>query len=56
MQQVSYDKGQLKFVTTTAGVARQFRGTLEGGTISGGIFNDATAREAVGHFSLRYVE
>ena len=56
LQQVSYDKGQLKFVTAGGGTTRQFRGTLEGGSISGAIFKDATAKDALGRFSLRYVE
>jgi hypothetical protein len=56
LQQVTYDKGQLKFVMTSGGGARQFRGTLEGATLSGSIFKDATGKDAVGRFSLRYVE
>jgi peptidoglycan hydrolase-like protein with peptidoglycan-binding domain len=56
LQQVTYDKGQLKFVMASGGGARQFRGTLEGATLSGSIFKDATGKDAVGRFSLRYVE
>ncbi|HUG52309.1 MAG TPA: IPT/TIG domain-containing protein, partial [Vicinamibacteria bacterium] len=56
LQQVTYDKGQLKFVTATGGSTRQFRGTLQGASLSGGIFKDGTARDAVGTFTLRYVE
>ena len=40
----------------SGGGARQFRGALEGGTLSGSIFKDTTGKDAVGRFSLRYVE
>ena len=56
LQQVTYDKGQLRFVMASGGGARQFRGTLEGATLSGSIFKDTTGKDAVGRFSLRYVE
>jgi hypothetical protein len=56
LQQVSYDKGQLKFVTASGGSTRQFRGTLEGALLSGAIFKDATTQDAVGKFTLRYVD
>ena len=56
LQQVTYDKGQLRFVMASGGGARQFRGTLDGGTLSGSIFKDATGKDAIGRFSLRYVE
>lgn len=56
LQQVTYDKGLLKFVMASGGGARQFRGTLDGGTLSGSIFNDSAGKDAVGRFSLRYVE
>ena len=56
LQQVTYEKGLLKFVTASGGGTRQFRGALEGGTLAGSIFKDAAAKDAVGRFSLRYVE
>jgi hypothetical protein len=56
LQQVTYDKGLLKFVSASGGVPRQFRGTLDGSMLSGSIFKDAAAKDAVGRFSLRYVE
>jgi hypothetical protein len=56
LQQVTYEKGLLKFVSPSGGLPRQFRGTLDGSTLSGSIFKDATARDAVGRFTLRYVE
>jgi FHA domain/IPT/TIG domain len=58
LQQITYEKGLLKFVTVSGGATRQFRGTLDGSTLAGSIFKDAAAKDkdAVGHFSLRYVE
>ena len=56
LQQVTYEKGQLRFVTAAGGAPRHFRATLEGGTLAGSIYKDATAKDAVGRFSLRYVE
>jgi hypothetical protein len=56
LQQVTYEKGLLKFVAASGGGTRQFRGALEGGTLAGSIFKDAAAKDAVGRFSLRYVE
>jgi hypothetical protein len=56
LQQVTYEKGLLKFVMASGGGARQFRGTLDGGTLSGSIFHDSAGKDAVGRFSLRYVE
>jgi hypothetical protein len=58
LQQITYDKGLLKFVTVSGGATRQFRGTLDGSTLAGSSFKDAAAKDkdAVGHFSLRYVE
>ena len=46
------------FVAASGGAPRQFRGTLDGSTLAGSIFNDAAAKDkdAVGRFSLRYVE
>jgi len=48
----------LKFTAVSGGTARQFRATLDGSTLAGSIFKDAAARDkdAVGRFSLRYVE
>jgi hypothetical protein len=56
LQQVTYEKGVLKFLLPSGGGARQFRGGLDGGTLAGSIFKDAAAKDAVGRFSLRYVE
>src|SRR5262249_29366770 len=58
LQQVTYDKGLLRFVAAAGGAPRHFRGTLEGDTLSGSIFRDVAAKDkdAVGHFRLRYVE
>ena len=58
LQQVTYDKGLLKFVTVSGGASRQFRATLDGSTLAGSIFKDAASKDkdAVGRFSLRNVE
>ena len=56
LQQVTYDKGLLKFLATSGGGIRQFRGNLDGSTLSGSIYKDAGAKDPIGRFSLRYVE
>jgi FHA domain-containing protein/IPT/TIG domain-containing protein len=58
LQQITYDKGLLKFVTVSGGASRQFRATLDGSTLAGSIFKDAASKDkdAVGRFSLRYVD
>jgi hypothetical protein len=56
LQQVSYEKGVLKFLVASGGGTRLFRATLEGGALVGTIFKDATGKDAVGRFNLRYVE
>jgi FHA domain-containing protein/IPT/TIG domain-containing protein len=56
LQQVTYEKGALRFLLASGGGTRQFRGALEGGTLAGSIFKDAAAKDAVGRFSVRYVE
>jgi hypothetical protein len=56
LQQVTYEKGALKFLLASGGGTRQFRGALDGATLAGSIFKDAAAKDAVGRFSLRYVE
>ena len=53
---VSYDKGSLKFVLVLGNQPRHFVGTLQGGEIAGSIFPSAGARDAVGRFSLQFVE
>jgi hypothetical protein len=56
LQQVTYDKGVLKFLVASGGGTRLFRAALEGGTLVGTIFKDTTGKDAVGRFNLRYVE
>ena len=56
LQQVTYEKGVLKFLVPSGGNTRLFRAALEGGTLVGTIFKDAAGKDAVGRFSLRYVE
>jgi hypothetical protein len=56
LQQVSYEKGVLKFLVASGGGTRLFRATVEGGALVGIIFKDAAGKDAVGRFNLRYVE
>ena len=56
LQQVTYDKGVLKFLVASGGGTRLFRAALEGGTLVGTIFKDTAGKDAVGRFNLRYVE
>ena len=56
LQQVSYEKGVLKFLVASGGGTRLFRATLESGALVGVIFKDAAGKDAVGRFNLRYVE
>lgn len=56
LQQVTYEKGVLRFLVPSGGNTRLFRAVLEGGTLVGTIFKDAAGKDAVGRFSLRYVE
>jgi hypothetical protein len=55
LQQLTYDKGLLKFVAAVGGASKQFQGKVEGATLTGEI-KDKTGRQAVGRFNVRYVE
>ena len=55
LQDLSYDKGMVRFSAVLGGAPRQFRGALDGATLTGTIH----ARErgpATGRFTLRHVE
>jgi hypothetical protein len=51
LQDVKFERGVLKFTARTAGAARQFSGTLQGGTLSG--TTQAPGGQA-GSFTLKY--
>lgn len=53
---VAYDKSGLRFVLVLGNKPRHFAGTLQGGKIAGDIFPSAGSREAIGRFSLQFVE
>jgi hypothetical protein len=55
LQQLAYDKGILKFVASVGGANKQFQGKVEGANLAGEI-KDATGRQTIGRFSVRYVE
>lgn len=54
IQDVSYDKGMVRFSAVLGGARRQFRGALDGATLSGTVHGDGPA--PIGRFSLRHVE
>jgi hypothetical protein len=55
LQDVVYDKGQVRFRLSSGGVSRSFRGALEGATLSGTV-HQGTAAQPIGRFSLKFVE
>jgi hypothetical protein len=56
LKSVSYDGGVISFVATTSGGARRFRGSIAGATIDGTVHDEGGGGEALGRFTLRYVE
>jgi hypothetical protein len=56
LESVVYDKGVLSFILAGGGSRRQFRGRLQGSTISGTIHRSAGDKDAIGRFTLRYAE
>ena len=58
LKDVAYDKGpaSLHFVLVSGAQPRYFVGTLQGDTIAGTIRPSATAKDAIGQFSVKYVE
>lgn len=55
LQDVSYEKGTLRFTLLAGGAPRQFTGTLQGATISGSV-NAPGAKQPVGSFTLNFVK
>jgi len=55
LHDLSYDKGMVRFSAVLGGAPRQFRGALEGATLSGTVQAGAAAA-ATGRFTLRHVE
>jgi hypothetical protein len=56
MREASYDKASVRFVLVLRGTPKHFVGTVSGESLSGSIFGSPEARDAVGRFSLKYVE
>jgi pSer/pThr/pTyr-binding forkhead associated (FHA) protein len=58
LKDVAYERGSasLHFVLVSGAQPRYFAGTLQGDTIAGTIRSNATAKDAVGQFSVKYVE
>ena len=55
LRDLSYDKGMIRFSAVLGGAPRQFRGALEGATLSGTV-QAAEGTAAAGRFTLRHVE
>lgn len=55
LQDLSYDKRMVRFSAVLGGAPRQFRGVLEGATLSGTV-HAAEGAAATGRFTLRHVE
>jgi hypothetical protein len=55
VQDLSYDKGMVRFSAVLGGATRHFRGALDGATMTGTI-HPASAAPATGRFTLRHVE
>jgi hypothetical protein len=56
LKEIVYDKGTLRFILLVGGTPRHFAGTIVGDTITGTIHLGANTKDAVGRFSLKYVE
>jgi hypothetical protein len=56
LREIAYDKGTLRFVLLVGGTPRHFAGTVVGDTVTGTIHLGANTKDAVGRFSLKYVE
>lgn len=54
LENVSYDKGALRFTLSVGGVRRQFQGQVQGASVSGEIV--AAGGGAKGRFTLKYAE
>jgi len=55
LRDLSYDKGMVRFTALLAGAALQFRGALDGATLTG-TTHPADGAAATGRFALRHVE
>jgi hypothetical protein len=55
LQDLSYDKGMVRFSAVLAGAPRRFRGAIDGAMLSGTV-HSAEGAPATGRFSLRHVE
>lgn len=55
LNDLSYDKGVVRFTAVLGGAPRQFRGALQGATLTGTVHASAGAA-ATGRFTLRHVE
>ena len=55
LQDLSYDKGMVRFSAVLGGATRHFRGALDGATITGTVHPESGAA-ATGRFTLRHVE
>jgi hypothetical protein len=53
---VSFKGGVLSFTVSSGMAPRHFRGTLQGASVSGTIHADPGSKDAVGQFSLTFVE
>jgi len=56
LKSVSYDRGVLTFVVATSGGTRRFKGAVQGASLDGTVHEDGRGGDALGRFTLRYVE
>jgi hypothetical protein len=56
LKEIVFDKGVLRFVLLVGESPRHFDGTVTGDTVTGTIRVGANTKDAVGRFSLKYVE
>jgi hypothetical protein len=55
LRDLSYDKGMVRFTAVLGGAPREFRGAVEGATLTGTV-HAAGSAAATGRFTLRHVE
>jgi hypothetical protein len=56
LSSVSFQGGVLSFATTSGMAPRYFRGTMKGSSVNGSIHAEPGSKDAVGQFSLTFVE
>lgn len=56
LREAAYEKGTLRFVLVMRGAPKHFQGSVQGDSIAGTIHASAEAKDAVGHFSLRFLD